>query len=41
MLPDAPIPNIDAVTKWRFEPGMKAGKPVPVIATIEVSFHLL
>src|SRR5207248_3106538 len=32
---------IDAVSKWRFKPGMKAGKAVPVIATIEVSFRLL
>jgi TonB family protein len=32
---------IDAVTKWRFKPGMKGGKAVPVIATIEVNFRLL
>ena len=32
---------MEAVAKWRFKPGMKDGKPVPVIATILVTFHLL
>jgi TonB family protein len=29
---------IDAVRKWRFEPGKREGKPVAVAATIEVNF---
>jgi TonB family protein len=32
---------IDAVSQWRFEPGMKGGVPVPVKATIAVNFRLL
>ena len=32
---------MEAVEKWLFKPGMKDGKPVPVFATIAVTFHLL
>src|SRR5258706_10626139 len=32
---------IEAVEKWRFEPGKKDGKAVAVYATIEVNFRLL
>jgi TonB family protein len=31
---------IETVRSWRFAPGQKEGKPVPVIATIEVNFRL-
>ena len=31
---------IQAVSKWRFKPGMKDGKAVAVIVTVEVSFRL-
>ena len=32
---------IEAVEKWKFKPGMKDGKPVPVYASVEVNFRLL
>jgi len=32
---------IEAVQKWRFKPGLKDGKAVPVTANIEVNFRLL
>jgi TonB family protein len=31
---------VKTVQKWEFEPGMKEGKPVPVMVTIETSFRL-
>ena len=32
---------IDAIGLWRFTPGEKEGKPVPILATIEVNFRLV
>jgi protein TonB len=32
---------VEAVSRWRFKPAMRSGKPVIVPATIEVNFHLL
>ena len=32
---------LDALKEWRFEPGVKAGKPVNVRIKIQVDFHLL
>lgn len=32
---------LDAVAKWRFQPGTKNDQPVNVRVTVEVEFHLL
>ncbi len=32
---------IEALDKWTFEPGTKAGHPVCVHITVEIDFHLL
>jgi TonB family protein len=32
---------IEAVSKWRFRPAMKGGRPVAVQAQVEVNFRLL
>ncbi len=31
---------IEAIQQWRFKPAIKDGKPVPMIATLEVTFKL-
>ena len=32
---------LDAISQWRFQPGLKDGQPVTVLATIEINFRLL
>ena len=32
---------IEALKKWKFQPGTKNGRPVKVRVTVEVEFHLL
>lgn len=32
---------VEAIRAWRFKPGQKKGKPVPVYATIQVNFNLI
>jgi protein TonB len=31
---------IVAVKAWKFKPGMRDGKPIPVLVTVEMSFTL-
>lgn len=31
---------VRAVRQWKFEPGMKDGEPMPVLANVQVTFHL-
>jgi TonB family protein len=31
---------IEAVSQWKFKPGMKDGEPVNVAVTVEVTFRL-
>jgi TonB family protein len=38
--PDLDLKAIDAVTQWRFHPGVRDGSPVAVLATFEVNFKL-
>jgi len=33
--------GLDAISQWRFQPGMKDGQPVTVMATIEINWSLL
>ena len=32
--------SMTALSQWRFEPGLKDGKPVPVLVTVEMQFRL-
>lgn len=38
--PDLDEEAIKAAKKWKFKPAMKDGKPVTVVATIEINFRL-
>ena len=38
--PGLDVEAVNALQAWRFEPGKLAGKPVPVLVTIEMSFTL-
>jgi TonB family protein len=31
---------VEAVKRWRFRPGLRMGKPVPVLVNIEMTFTL-
>ena len=33
--------GLDAISQWRFQPGLKDGQPVTVMATIEINWSLL
>jgi TonB family protein len=33
--------GLDAISQWRFQPGVKDGQPVTVMATIEINWRLL
>jgi TonB family protein len=39
--PDLNVRALEAAAKWRFRPGTKDGRPVPVIAQLEVNFRPL
>lgn len=39
--PDEDRTALEAVKQWRFQPGLKKGKPVNVRVTVEVEFRLL
>jgi periplasmic protein TonB len=38
--PDLDQKALEAVTKWRFSPAKKDGKPIPVFLSVEVGFKL-